>query len=325
MSFINSIKGQFLDVIEYEDIHRKVITYKFQRPGGNNELKQGSQVIVREGQVAAFVKGGQLADILEPGTHALTTRNFPILSSLKAFPFMFNSPVVSDVYFISTRQMLDNKWATKTPIIKRDDEFGMIRLRAFGKFAFRIFSPEVFMKEVFGSLGYTLSYDIVTYLSSLVTEAFAVVLGELDMPVLDLATEYRKISRLIQDQVNETSSRLGVMFSEVIVESVSLPDEVEAMIDEQSGISMAKRDMEGFMQYQSARAMRDAAKQKGGLAGLGAGLGVGKVMAENIASDKKDSAQGKSRVEQLRELKELLDDGILTQEEFDEEKRKILG
>ena len=153
MGLLDVIKDQFLDVIEYEDKSNKLIVTKFRRESGNDELKQGTKVIVRESQSAVFLKGGQLADVLPPGTYSLTTDNFPVLSTLKAFPYLFTSPVIADLYFVSTRQFVDNKWATKTPIMKRDNEFNMVRIRAFGKYAFRITDVSAFMREVFGTKG----------------------------------------------------------------------------------------------------------------------------------------------------------------------------
>lgn len=325
MGFIDSLKDQFLDVIEYEDKSNKLVVSKYRRESGNNELKQGSKIIVRESQNAVFLKEGKIADILQPGTYSLKTENFPILTSLQAFPYMFVSPVIADVYFVSTRQFIDNKWATKNPIVKRDSDFNMVRIRAFGKFAFRIADVAVFMREIFGTKGIVMTYDIVEYLSSMVTEAFATTVGETSMSVLDLASEYRNLSNAIQEKLNEQAQKIGVQFSDIFVENLSLPEEVEKLIDEQSGIGMAKRDMETFMQYQTARAMRDASKQKGGLAGLGAGMALGNTMAQSIYDSSTSSKQGKSKAEQLRELKSLFDDGILTQDEFDSEKKKILG
>lgn len=325
MGLFDVVKDQFLDVIEYEDVSNKIIVSKFQRESGNNELKQGSKVIVREGQAAVFLKGGQLADILMPGTYSLKTDNFPVLSTLKAFPYMFNSPVLADLYFISTRQFLDNKWATKNPIMKRDRDLNMVRIRAFGKYAFKIVDVAAFMREVFGTKGIVTTYDIITYLSSLVSGAFAAVVGESTLSVLDLVSECRKFSVAIQEMLNEQTREIGIEFSDVLIENMSLPEEVEKLIDEQSGIGMAKHDMESFMQYQTARAMRDAAQQKGGLAGLGAGVALGNTMIQGIQSTTKQSDNQKDKVEQLRELKSLLDEGILTQEEFDAEKKAILS
>ena len=163
MGLLDAVKDQFLDVIEYVDQSNKLIVSKYQRESGNNELKQGSKVIVRESQNAVFLKGGKLADILPPGTYSLTTDNFPVLSSLKAFPYLFVSPVIADVYFVSTRQFIDNKWATKNPIMKRDKDFNMVRIRSFGKFAFRITDVSAFMREIFGTKGIVMTYDIVPF------------------------------------------------------------------------------------------------------------------------------------------------------------------
>lgn len=324
MGLLNAVRSQFADVIEFVDESNKLVVFKYGRKSGDNELKQGTKVIVRESQCAVFLKGGKLADVMHPGIYSLTTDNFPVLSSLKAFPSLFVSPVISDVYFVSTRQFVDNKWATKNPIMMRDKEFNMVRVRAFGKFAFRIVDATKFMTEIFGTKGIVLTYDIVEYLSSMVTETFSVVLGECQMTVLDLATEYRKLSTAIQQQLNESTEMIGIEFSDVIVENISLPDEVEKLIDEQSGIGMAKQDMEIFMQYQTARAMRDASKQKGGLAGLGAGMAVGNTLAKNVKETISTGGAQRSKAEQLREIKALLDEGILTQEEFENEKKLIL-
>ena len=325
MGFWDIVKDQFLDVIEFEDKSNKLVVTKFRRESGNNELKQGSKVIVRESQCAVFLKGGQLADVLLPGTYSLNTENFPILTKLEAFPYLFVSPVIADLYFVSTRQFIDNKWATKNPIMKRDKDFSMARIRAFGKVAFRISDVALFMREIFGTKGIVMTYDIVEYLSSMVTEIFSTVVGESTLSVLDLAAGYRNLSVAMQEKLNEQTKVIGILFSDVVIESISLPDHVEKLIDEQSGIGIAKGDMESFVQYQTARAMRDAAKQEGGLAGLGAGLAFGNTIAQKVQDVSTPNNQPKGKVEQLRELKGLLDDGILTQEEFDAEKKRILG
>lgn len=325
MGILDALKDQFLDVIEFEDKTNKLIVSKFHRESGNNELKQGSKVIVRESQSAVFLKGGKLAEVLSPGTYSLKTENFPILSSLMAFPYFFASPVIADLYFVSTRQFIDNKWATKNPIMKRDGDLNMVRIRAFGKFAFRITNPAAFMREIFGTKGIVMTYDIVEYLSSMVTEAFSTTIGEASMAVLDLAAAYKQISTVMQLKLNTQTTQIGIQFSDIFIENISLPEEVEKLIDEQSGIGMAKNDMNSFMKYQTARAMRDAAKQDGGVAGLGAGFALGNTLSQNIQNTNNSPEQPKSKAEQLREIKSLLDEGILTQEEFDVEKKSILG
>ena len=324
MGLLERIRDQFLDVIQYTDKSNRIIVIKYRRESGNDELKQGSKVIVREGQAAVFLKEGQMADILLPGTYTLDTDNLPLLSTLGAIPYFFMSPVVADLYFVSTKQFIDNKWATKNPIMKRDLDFNMVRIRAFGKFAFRISDVASFMTEIFGSRGIVMTYDIVTYLSSMVGEAFSVLVGESELSVLDLATAYRGLSEGILERLNGQTESMGIEFSEILIENISLPEEVEKLIDEQSGIGVARQDMDSFLRYQSARAMRDVTGKDGGLRGLGAGMALGSTMARNIANLNGYGEERKSRAEILRELKSLLDEGILTQEEFDAEKKEIL-
>jgi len=264
MGLLDVVKDQFLDVIEFEDKSNKLIVTKFRRESGNDELKQGSKVIVREGQCAVFLKGGRLADILPPGTYSLNTENFPVLTKLKAFPYLFVSPVIADVYFVSTRQFINYKWATKNPIIRRDRDFTMARIRAFGKFAFQITDVSLFMREIFGSKGIVMTYDIVEYLSSMAAEAFSTTVGAAAMSVLDLAAGYSTLSAAMEEKLNGQIQVIGIRFSDVIVENISLPDNVEKLIDEQSGIGIVKNNMEAFVQYHTARAMRDAKKTEGG-------------------------------------------------------------
>ena len=322
MGFLDSVKSQFIDVVEYLDDSDRVLIYKYTRPG--DEIKQGAKAIVRESQAAVFIKGGELADILFPGTHKLDTDNLPFLSTLGAFPYLFNSPIKSDLYFVSLKQFIDNPWETKNPVMKRDKDFNMVRIRAAGKFAFRVADVELFMEEVFGAQHKLESDDIIGYLSSIVLEAFAVTLGESELPVLDLAMRYRGLSDAVEEAANATAHAMGIAFSNVVIESITLPEAVEKLIDEQSGIGMASKNMDTFLQYQTARAMRDASRQEGGLAGLGAGLAFGNTIAAQAQTGA--AAPGKSiPADELRALKGLLDDGILTQEEFDLKKKQILG
>ena len=325
MGLVDLVKDQFLDVIEFEDLTGKLVVSKFRRESGNNELKQGSRVVVREGQSAVFLKGGRLADVLLPGTYALNTGSFPVLTKLEAFPFLFTSPVISDVYFVSTKQFIDNKWATKTPVMKRDQDFGMVRIRAFGKFAFQVVDVPLFMREVFGAKGITHTFDIIEYLSSMVVEAFATAVGESPMSVVDLSSQYRDLSTRTQTLLNTAAAGCGISFSSVLIEGISLPDEFEKLIDEQSKIELAKRDMHAFMQYHTALAMRDATAQDSGFAGLGVGVAMAGEMSRTVRSNLNPAEAGVNKVEKLRELKTLLDDGILTPEEFESEKRNILG
>ena len=346
MGFGDFVKNQFIDVIEYVDTSfSKTLVVKYSRPG--NEIKQGAQLIVRNGQAAVFVHRGQIADIFGPGNYKLNTGNLPLLSALAAVPYLFNSPIKSDLYFINTTQFINNNWGTTSPILKRDSEMGMVRINANGKFAFRVSNPVVFMNEVFGSRNLSITREIVQYLVSFVGESIAQCIGECSSSVLDLATNFRQLSSMLVPYVNEKTQSLGITITQASIESIALPKEVEKLIDEQSGIGLASRDMDTFIQYQSARAIRDAAKQKGGLAGLGAGAVVGRTVAKSMA-DSLDRPSGRKKQEPAEEkmvkkepakenpvnagdiadkigkYKKLLDEGVLTQEEFDEVKAMLL-
>ena len=335
MGFGAFIKGQFIDVIEHVDESNKLLIYKYTRYG--DEIKQGARLIVRNGQCAVFVCRGKIADIFFPGDYRLNTGNLPILSSLAAFPSLFNSPIKSDLYFVNTTQFINNRWGTKNPIIKRDEELGMVRVTAFGSFSFRVKDAKQFMTEVFGARRLNMTYDIIQYLTSMVSEAVGQCLGESTVSILDLATHYRELSDILTPFVNDKASSLGLAIADTTVENIGLPKEVEKLIDEQSGIGLASRNMDVFVQYQSARAIRDAAKQPGGLSGLGAGVAVGQIVSNNINKSLSDSIPQPSTktdysktttfdsiAEQILKYKELLDAGILTQEEFDKVKSNLL-
>lgn len=338
MGFGDFIKEQFIDVIEFVDeSQNKLLVSKFVRKG--DEIKQGARLIVRNGQAAVFVHRGQIADVFQPGNYKLATGNLPLLSALAALPTLFNSPIKSDLYFLNTTQFINNRWGTKNPIIKRDAEMGIVRITSFGTFSFKINDPKIFMTEVFGARSLNMTYDIVEYLTSFVGEAIAQCLGESTASVIDLATHYRELSSMITPYVNEKANALGFEVTTATIENIGLPKEVEKLIDEQSGIGLASRDMDTFVQYQTARAIRDVAKQPGGMAGIGAGIGVGRAVAKTMdeSLDKprtkkatttekaEPTAKPKESVaDQLVKYKSLLDKGILTQAEFDELKSRLL-
>lgn len=376
MGLMDSIKGQFIDVIELVDDDGQSVVKKFDRKYiNNNEIKTGAKVIVRPSQAAVFYKGGQFADIFTEGTYKLSTNNLPILSTLMALPYLFNSPIKADLYFINLKQFVNNKWYTKNPLIIRDKEFKVVRIKSFGTFAFKIDDVEKFVREVLGTQKRFSQDDINDYLSSFLVESFSVILGEINVPIIDLAMQYSKLANLIQLKANIKAKEIGIKFSNVNIENISLPENVEKLIDEQSGIGMASQDMEGFIRYQSARAIRDAAKQSGGIAGLGASVAVGKQIAKtmvtdeiessnkikircskcealneekvkfcsecgeplskekkqesktlkNLETEKKEIDNNDTIYAQLREYKQLLDDGTLTNEEYNEIKKKLLN
>ena len=330
MSLGDFFKSQFLDVVEFVDeSDGKLLIWKYQRKYvtesgiGKDEIRHGSPLVVRNGQAAVFVSQGRIADIFGPGRYSLLTENLPLLSELDAIPSLMNSPIKSDLYFINTTQFLNNKWGTKGPVITRDEDMGMVRLMAFGNYAFRVDNISLFMNEVFGARRLNLTYDIIQFIDSFIAEAVAETLPQVKIPVLELAANLESISEKVTQIANEKAKKLGLLFSEVVVENVSVPEEVEKLIDEQSGIGLAKRDLPTYMQYQTAKAMRDAAKQEGGLAGLGAGVALGNQMASTI--EQTGSHTEPDALSKLKEAKELLDTGVLNDEEFAALKKQILN
>lgn len=319
MAFGDFVKSQFIDVIEHVDESSKLLVYKYERY--KDEIKQGARLIVREGQAAVFVNKGVIADVLLPGSYRLDSGNLPVLSSLGALPSLFNSPIKSDLYFINTTQFIGNRFGTKNPVILKDAELGPIRMTAFGTYSFRICAPLFFIREVFGARKLNMTYDIIQYLNSFVLEAFTKAIADAKIPVLELAASYREISDATLERANEDAKPLGIKIETLKIENISLPENVEKLVDEQAGIAFASKNMEAYTQYHTIRALRDAAQQDGGLAGLGAGI----AFANKIGSVANEGTENsKDSVEKLREYKSLLDEGIITQEEFESIKKQIL-
>lgn len=296
MGLKESIKGQFIDVIEYIDEDNQTIVKKYIRIKDDNEIKWGAKLIVHEGQVAIFLKDGTLTDILAPGKYTLNTENLPVLSKIMAIPYGLNSPLKADIFFVSTKQFVNNNWGTKNPVIIRDKEFDMIRVRAFGTYSFKIINQEKFMKEVFGTQKKVETKEIVNYLTSFISESFAMVIANINIPILDFAIKYSEIANKMQDIINKKIDTIGVEFNNINIENISLPEEVEKMIDERSSIGVVKKNMNEYARFQSIQAMRDAAKQENGLAGIGASF----VLGSQIANDMKEEKESQETIDKIK-------------------------
>ena len=268
---LNPLK-QFIEVIEWLDESSDTMVYRY--PVQDQEIKNGAQLIVRESQVAAFVYQGQIADIFTPGRHTIDGGNVPIMSKLQAWPYGFNSPFKSEVYFVSMKQFTDQKWGTMNPIMLRDADFGVVRLRAFGNYAMRISDPRAFLTEAVGTNGKFETEDIEGQLKSMVVSEFTDALGEAKIAALDLAANYKEMGQLLRANMNEDFKTYGLEVVKFVIENISVPPEVEAAMDKRASMG-ALGDMNKYMQYQAAEAMRDAAQNPSGGAGLGAGLGAG--------------------------------------------------
>lgn len=191
----------------------------------------------------------------------------------------FYFTIKSDLYFVSTKVLTDNRWGTKNPFIIEDDCFGVVRIRGFGTYSYRVTDASIFMKEVFGTQQLVTTYDVANFVNSIVIESFIDAIGELKLPVTSLAMNYREIGDKALETGNEKLEAFGLSFKTFNVESLSIPEEVEKYIDEQSGINLVSGNMQNYAQWNQAKAMRDAAQQSGGLAGIGAGFAFGGQMA----------------------------------------------
>lgn len=273
--------NQFIEVIEWLDSSQDTLVYRF--PVYQQEIKNGAQLIVRESQAAVFVFEGQVADVFTPGRYSVEGGNTPILSKLGAWKYGFNSPIKSEVYFVNTKQFTDMKWGTSNPIMLRDADFGIVRLRAFGAYSLRVADPAGFIREIAGTNAHFQTEDIDGQLKRAIVTEFSDALGELKIPALDLAAQYKEVGEAIRGKINEDFSSYGLEVTKFYVENISLPPEVEAAMDKRASMG-ALGDAQKYMQFQAADALRDAAQNEGGGAGLGAGLGAGFAVGGQMAN-----------------------------------------
>ncbi|MBC7900308.1 MAG: SPFH domain-containing protein [Saprospiraceae bacterium] len=293
MSILDKVKeaalNQFIEVIEWLDESKDTLLYRF--PVAGQEIKNGAQLIVRESQAAVFVFEGQIGDVFTPGRYTIDGGNTPILSKLGAWKYGFNSPMKSEVYFVNTKQFTDMKWGTSNPVMLRDADFGIVRLRAFGAYSLRVADPGEFIKEVAGTNAHFQTEDIDGQLKRAIVTEFSDALGELKIPALDLAAQYKEVGEQIRAKINEDFKGYGLEVTKFYVENISLPPEVEAAMDKRSSMG-ALGDAQTYMQFQAADALRDAAQNEGGGAGLGAGLGAGFAVGGQMANAFGQQAQG---------------------------------
>ena len=276
----NIVRGQLIDVIEWTDNTNNTIVHKYDMNG--KEIMMGAQLTVRESQVAIFVNEGKLADVFQPGRYELSTANMPVMTALQSWKFGFNSPFKSDVYFINTKQFLDCKWGTTNPVMMRDAEFGMIRLRAFGVYSFRVADPSVFLREVFGTSSEYTVQDVEGQIKRTLVSGLSDAIAESKLPALDLAANYDEISDYALKTINPRIEKLGLTLVSFVIENISLPEEVEKTMDKRTSMGVLG-DMNRYTQYQAAEAMREAANNPGGMAGAGVGMGAGVAMGQAFA------------------------------------------
>jgi membrane protease subunit (stomatin/prohibitin family) len=285
--------SQFIEVIEWLDSTSNTLVYRF--PVKDQEIKNGAQLIVRESQAAIFVSEGQIADLFPPGRYTIDGGNTPILSKLGAWKYGFNSPFKAEVYFVNTKQFTDLKWGTPNPVMMRDTDFGMVRLRAFGIYSIRVADPKAFIKEIAGTNAHFVTEDIEGQLKRTLVGGFSDGLAESKIAALDLASNYDELGKFTREKLNEDFKSYGLELTKFVIENISLPQEVEAAMDKRTSMGVIG-DVGRYAQFQAADAMRDAAQNTGGGAGTGAGLGagfaIGNAMAGAMTDAMKQSKSG---------------------------------
>ena len=280
MGFFDWITGQFIDVIDWLDDSNDTMVYRFDRQG--NEIKYGAKLTVRESQIAIFVNEGVVADILDAGIYELDTKNLPIMTSLQHWDHGFNSPFKAEVYFVNTKRFTNLKWGTKNPIMVRDPEFSMVRLRAFGTYEIRIADPKKFMIEIVGTDGHFTTDEIESQLTNLILAKLPTILGESKIPVLDMSSNYEKFSLYISEKIAPFFEEYGLKLTKILIENISLPADVEKALDKRTSREVTG-NLDDYIKYQTGNAL---GSENGGtmsdMVGMGAGVALGQQMAENM-------------------------------------------
>ncbi len=281
MGIFNLFRGQFIDVIEWADETPGVLVHRFER--FNHEIKWGAKLIVRPGQRAVFVNEGKLADQFEPGTYTLKTANLPILTTLLSLPYNFESPFKAEVYFVKTTEQLDRRWGTATPVMMRDADFGMVRLRARGNYSYRVGLSAELLGRFVGSRAEFTGREVEGQMGIKVVSAFSDALGELRIPALDLAARYTEIGEEVRSRLDGCFAALGFELSSFTLENISLPDEVNQAMDKRGSVGALGGVMDQYARMQAADAMRAAAENPGaagGMAGMFIGANLGGAVSQ---------------------------------------------
>jgi membrane protease subunit (stomatin/prohibitin family) len=276
----DAIRTQFIEVIQWLDDSNDTLVYRF--PVHGQEIKMGAQLTVRENQVALFINEGKAADLFAPGRYQLSTQNMPILTKLRSWKYGFESPFKAEVYFFNTRLFTDLKWGTANPVMMRDPEFGMIRLRAYGTYALKISDAKTFFSTVVGTQGLTETQAIIGQLRSTILSRLSDAIAEAHIAALDLAAHYDELSAVAVKILQPEFGSYGLDLSRFYIENISLPEEVEAAIDQRSKLGVLGDKMQQYAQLQTADAIKVAAANPGGLAGAGAGLGAGMAIGSTM-------------------------------------------
>jgi excisionase family DNA binding protein len=280
MGFLDFIKGELLEIIEWTDDSRDTLSYRF--PDDDKAIKYGANLIVRESQVAQFVYLGEFGDTFKPGKHKLITDNIPILTRLKSWKFGFESPFKADVYFINTRLFTGCKWGTSNPIMMRDDDFGIVRARAFGIYDFRIVDAKLFLKEVAGSDHNFRLDEFAETMRARVVSCFSDALATANVPVMDAATRYTELGDALLPLINPVmGGKYGIEVASFVVENISVPPEVEEAIDKRASMA-AVGNLNDYVKFQIGKGLADGGGGGGGAGGMATEMAVGLAIAQQM-------------------------------------------
>lgn len=332
------IKKQFIDVLQWNEDQDGVLATRY--PMQDFEIQYGASLTVRESQMALFVNEGQVADVFNAGRYTLNTQTIPVLTNLKNWDKLFESPFKSDVYFFSTRLQLGRKWGTPQPITIRDADFGMVRLRAFGMYSYKLVDPKLFFTAISGTREVYTRDDLEQQLRNLVISTMTSTLGGGGVPFLDMAGNQGLMGQKISEALIPQFAQYGLELDNFVVENISLPEELQKAIDTRISMGMMG-DMNKFTQYQTATAIPLAAQNEGGLAGMGAGLGaglqIGQVMAGSMAGAMMQpqpavaapvaaapAPAADDPMARLEKMKSMLDKGLITAADYDNAKAEIM-
>ncbi len=290
MSIRSFLSKQFIDVIQWTESEDGVLAYRY--PMQDMEIQNGGKLTVRESQMAAFVNEGRIADVFSPGLHTLNTQTLPLLTNLMNWDKKFESPFKSDVYFFSTRLQVNQHWGTPNPVTIRDKEFGAIRLRGFGIYSYRISDPRTFYTKVSGTRDIYSVANLEGQLRNTIIGRMSDTFAESNVPFLDMAANQIELGQKIAESLKPAFTDLGLTLDTLVVENLSLPDELQKRLDERIGMNMVG-DMGRYTQFQVAQSMPIAAgNEGGGAAGIGVGLGAGLTMAQSMMNAMKPGPGG---------------------------------
>ncbi len=277
MSISDFISKQFVRVIQWSESGDGALSYRY--PMADMEIENGGQLTVRESQLALFVNEGRIADVFGPGLHTLTTQNMPVLTDLMNWTKDFESPFKSDVYFFSTRLQINQKWGTPAPITIRDKEYGVVRIRSFGNYSYRIADPKKFFTEVTGTREEVVADDLDGQLTTTIVARMTAIFANSEVSFVDMAANLGTLADKVAADVKPIFAALGLELNQFVVESVSLPDDLQKVMDQRIGVNMAG-DLGRLTQFETAESLEEAAQNAGGTAGMGVGLGAGAAMAQ---------------------------------------------